>query len=175
MSGLLRFPNINNVTISGRLTRDIELKFSANNVAFARICIAVDHTYRDEYGNIQKQASFVDAVAFGKTAQICQESLKKGSAVLIEGSLKTRTFTDQNNQSRKNTDIMINRIYPLERDENYVPNNAYQGQSANPAYSNTQNNFTKPNTNTNMTNENNDFQSYESNFNDMNTENDVPF
>lgn len=91
MSGLLRFPNINNVTISGRLTRDIELKFSANNVAFARICIAVDHTYRDEYGNIQKQASFVDAVAFGKTAQICQESLKKGSAVLIEGSLKTRT------------------------------------------------------------------------------------
>ena len=169
MGGLLRFPNINKVTISGRLVRDVEMRHSANNMSRAIMCIAVSKYFRDEYGNFQEHASFVDLVAFGKTAQICQESLKKGSPVIVEGELRTRTYTDQNNQNRKVTEIILERIYPLEKDENFVPN--YQGQNSNSGYTAQTN--TPPQSNKSPEPE--QFQPYDTNYADVNTENDVPF
>ena len=169
MAGMLRFPNINKVTISGRLVRDVEVRHSANNLPRAIICIAVSKYYKDEYGNTQEQASFVDLVAFGRTVQICQDSLKKGSPVLVEGELRTRTYTDQNNANRKVTEIIIERVYPLERDENYVPNQHYQ--NTNTGFSN------QPiqQQQSNVTSEPENFPPYDSNYTDVNTENDVPF
>ena len=171
MGGMLRFPNINKISISGRLVRDVEVRHSANNISRAVMCIAVSKYYRDEYGNTQEQASFVDLVAFGKTVQICQDSLKKGSPVLVEGELRTRTYTDQNNQNRKVTEVIIEKIYPLEKDENYVSN--YQNQNTNTGYVSQQNTH-QPN---NRNEEPEQFASYESNYADVNTEteNDVPF
>jgi single-strand DNA-binding protein len=171
MAGLLRFPNINNVTITGRLVRDVELKHSANGVTVARLCIAVSKYFRDENGNFQEQASFVDIVAFNKQAQICQECLKKGSPVLVQGELKTRTYTDQHNQNRKITEIIVDRVYPLEKDENFVSN--YQ------AYTGTNNNSLPPHSANQQQqvgkNVDPEFSSYEANYGDINTENDVPF
>ncbi|MCK9328578.1 MAG: single-stranded DNA-binding protein [Candidatus Cloacimonetes bacterium] len=169
MSGLLRFPRINNVVISGRMTRDIDLKYTNNNLPVAKITLAVDHYYKDEFGNQQTQASFIDAVAFGKTAQICQESLKKGSPVIVEGALKTHTYTDQNNQNRKVTEIMIARVYPLERDDNY--NSNYSGTQQQNYQENNyskQQNYQEDQSIKNNTN-------YEPDLNDSNTEDDLPF
>jgi len=133
MSKLLRMPNINNITISGNLTRDIEAKYTANNVAIARIAIAANHYYRDENGEFKEQVSFIDAVAFGDTAQRCIKDLRKGSPVILEGYLKTRQYVDQNNQNRKATEINVTKIYPLEKIENP---NAYP-QNPNPYPQNT--------------------------------------
>jgi len=170
MAGQLRFPNINNVTISGRLVRDIEMKYSQNNLAIARMCIAVSHYFKDESGNQKEESSFVDTVAFGRTAQICQECLKKGSPVMVEGTLKTKTWTDPNGQNRKFTEVHIGKVYPLERDEGYVPNPAYQAQNAGTGYG------SQPRQNVNMNTPTDDsFPYQDQNYNDVNTQDDVPF
>jgi len=137
MSRLLRMPYINNITISGNLTRDVDTKYSAKNVAIANLTIAVNHFYKDDKGEFQEQVSFIDAVAFGDTAQKCIKDLKKGSPVIIEGYLKTRSYVDQNSINRKVTEININKVYPLERLENpnpypqsqYQQNNQYPPQN----------------------------------------------
>ncbi len=170
MSGLLRFPRINNVVLSGRITRDIELKYTANKLPVAKMTLAVDHLYKDEYGNQQSQASFVDVVAFGKTAQISAESLRKGSPVIVEGSLKTHTYTDQNNQNRKVTEIMINRVYPLEKDDNFNSGANY----GNYQQQNTQNNYSKQQ-NYQEDQDSKNVNSYEPDLSDTNTEDDLPF
>ena len=177
MGGLLRFPNINKVTISGRITRDVELKHSSNNIPRAAMCIATSRYFRDEHGNSHEQSSFIDVVAYGKTAEICAESLKKGSPVLIEGDLRTRTWTDNNNVNRKFTEIFIEKIYPLERDENYVSNyqnqNQNQGYGGYPAQSNQQQQQQPNNMNPQ---EQEPFPPYpEVNYTEGATENDVPF
>jgi len=180
MGGLLRFPNINQITISGRITRDVELKYSSNNLPIARICIAVSHYFKDEYGNQKEEASFIDTVAFGRTAQICQECLKKGSPVLIEGALKSRTYTDQNNQNKKITEIIVNRVYPLEREEGYQPNPNYQGQQNT---NQNQGNFQRQNNQQQSNNINqsqnapvdNSFPNYEQPYTELHTQDDVPF
>ena len=118
MSKMLRFPRINNLTISARLTRDPEIRYSNNNMMIARLGIAFDKLKKDEYGNFQSIANFMDAVAFGKNAEICSEQLHKGSPIIIDGEISVNSFTDQNGASRKNVEILINRIYNLERDEN---------------------------------------------------------
>lgn len=126
----LRFPRINNITISGRLTRDVEVRYSNQSMMIAKLSIAFDRVTKDEYGNYQSQPNFIDATAFGKTAETCNGQLHKGSPVIIEGSLSIRTYTDQNGQNRKQPEILVNKIYPLERDDNqaeYSQTREYQG------------------------------------------------
>jgi len=125
MSRLLRMPYINNITIAGNLTRDVEAKYSASNITIARLSIAVNHYYKDENGEFKEQVSFIDAVAFGDTANKCLKDLHKGSPVILEGYLKTRAYVDNNQQNRKVTEINITKIHPLEKSEN--TQNTYQG------------------------------------------------
>ena len=122
MAALLRFPNINNITISGRLTRDVEMRYSQSNVAVAKLSIAVNHYYRSDAGESKEETSFFDCVAFGKSAQVCQDRLKKASPVLLEGNLRNRSYVDQSGQNRRITEIIIQKVHPLEKDENYVSN-----------------------------------------------------
>jgi len=175
MAGYLRFPNINNVTLSGRIVKDVELKYSHNNQPRANICIAISHYYKDEHGNTKEEASFVDAIVFGKTAQICQECLKKGSPVLVEGSLKTRSYTDSNNVNRKITEIQVNRVYPLEREDGYTPNQNYNSQSTNQeqTYHNSYQ-HAQPKPNQSVSN-NDNFPYNDPSVTNLGTEDDVPF
>lgn len=125
MSKSLRFPRINNVTLSARLTREPEIRYSNNNMMIAKLGLAFDKVKRDEYGNFQNVANFIDATAFGKTAEICSEQLHKGSPVLLEGEISINSFTDQNGNNRRNTEILVSRIHLLEKDDNqgnYAPN-----------------------------------------------------
>lgn len=182
MAGYLRFPNINNVTISGRLVRDVEVRYSQNNLPIVSNCIALSHYFKDEFGNQKEESSFVDIVAFGKTAQIFQDCLKKGSPVLIEGNLKTRTWQDQNGQNRKFTEIAVNRVYPLEREEGYTPNqnqNQNQGYQSQPSsqdnsYNNGYQN-TQPRQNQNQNMNPDSFPYNDTSVNSFVTEDDVPF
>lgn len=126
MSKMLKFPRINNLTISARLTRDPEIRYSNNNMMIAKLGIAFDKLKKDEFGNFQSVANFMDATAFGKTAEVCSEQLHKGSPVVIEGEISINSFTDQTGANRKNVEILINRIHSLERDENQTAGSNYE-------------------------------------------------
>ncbi len=126
MANMLRFPRINTMMLSGRLTRDVDLRYTPKGMPVANISLAFDRSYKDDQGQFQTVASFIDVIAWSKTAEIAAEQLKKGSPVLVEGYLQTRNYTDNNNVNRKVVEIVANKIHPLERQGNSYPDGAHE-------------------------------------------------
>jgi len=112
----LRLPRINSIIISGRLTRDIELKYTPNGTAVAKLSLAFDRSYQKD-GEWQQETSYIDVVVWDKRAGKCAENLYKGSPVIVEGYLQTRSYQDRNNQNRKITEIVANKVSFLEKGE----------------------------------------------------------
>ncbi|MDD2332178.1 MAG: single-stranded DNA-binding protein [Candidatus Cloacimonetes bacterium] len=110
----LRLPKLNKVVVSGRITNDIELKYTPKGTPVVRFSIAVDKSYKDDSGNWQNLASFIDCIAWNKTAEILSNNSHKGSAVIVEGRIDSRTYVDSNNQNRKQTEIIADTIHNLE-------------------------------------------------------------
>lgn len=110
----LKLPRLNSVTLSGRLTRDIEIRYTPKGTPCATISLAFDRSYKDDKGEYQTTASFLDVVAWGKTGEIASEKLRKGSPCIVEGYLQTRTYTDKQGVNRKICEIVAERIFDLE-------------------------------------------------------------
>jgi single-strand DNA-binding protein len=102
--------NLNKVFIIGRVTADIVLKATASNTPVTSFSVATDRTWTDKTGARQKEAEFHNVVAWGRQAEVASQFLGKGSLVLIEGRLQTRTWQDSNNQNRRTTEIICERL-----------------------------------------------------------------
>ena len=76
---------INSVNLTGRLTRDPELRKSQSDIAITNITLAVNRTFTDANG--ERQADFINCVLFRKTAEIAQQYLRKGNLVGVTGRL----------------------------------------------------------------------------------------
>ncbi|MCD4650576.1 MAG: single-stranded DNA-binding protein [Candidatus Cloacimonetes bacterium] len=112
----LRFPNINQVTITGRLTRDPELRYTQNRTALINLPIAFSRRFQSN-GEWQEQTSYCDVVVWSKKAEDCANYLKKGSPILVEGYLQVRTYETKDGQNRKAVEIVSNRVHFLEWNE----------------------------------------------------------
>jgi len=88
---------INNIVLVGRLTRDAELKHTGNGIAVASFTVAVERSFTNQNG--EKEADFINIVAWRKTAEIVSNYTHKGSMIGIRGRIQTRNFT--NNEGRK--------------------------------------------------------------------------
>jgi len=80
--------NYNRVILVGRLTRDVELKFTQSGLAVTDIGLAVTDGRKSQTGEWVEETTFVDVTLWGRTAEVASEYLSKGSPVLIEGRLK---------------------------------------------------------------------------------------
>ncbi len=118
MGKKLRMPNVNIVTISGRITRDLELRYLNSGTQVVTLPMAFSRNYRDKQGQWQQETSFLDVVAWSTTAERCAQNLKKGDPVLVEGSLRTRSFTAKDGKNVKVTEIQASRVHFLEKDDN---------------------------------------------------------
>ena len=116
MSKELKFPRINNLILSGRLTRDPELRYTSTGKAFTKLSLAFDRSYKKN-GEWVQEASFVDVTVWEKTAEKCASELTKGSPVMVEGSLRIYTYQDKNDQNRKGVEVMAYKIHFLEKSE----------------------------------------------------------
>ncbi len=116
MAKKLNLPRINNVIVSGRLTRDVELRYTGSGTPVASMSIAVDRVYRDSDNNWQTETSFFRIVAWARLAERASEMLSKGSPVIIEGTLQSRTWQDKEENTRTTVEITANRIQNLERE-----------------------------------------------------------
>src|SRR6056297_3602018 len=105
MSKNLRFPRINNVTLTGRLTRDVELRYTSSGTAVAKVPIAFDRRYNKD-GVWESETYYIDVIAWDRLANSCTENLSKGSAILVEGRLQTRTFTNNEGKNVKIVEII---------------------------------------------------------------------
>lgn len=126
MANELRLPRVNLVVLSGRLTRDVELRYTPSGTPVAKLSLAFDRSYQKD-GEWVQETSYIDIVVWSKRGEQCAENLSKGSAVLIEGYLKTRSYQDKDNQNRKITEIIATKVNFLERKDK----SDYQDNSSN--------------------------------------------
>lgn len=102
---------MNRVDLIGRLTRDPELRRSANGNNVLRFSLAVDRRIKQPGG---PEADFISCVAFGKTAENMSRFLHKGSLIAVEGSIQTGSYVNQQGAKVYTTDIIANHVQFLE-------------------------------------------------------------
>ena len=107
---------INKVILVGTLGRDPESKTFGNGGSVCNFSIATSEQWTDKATGERKELTeWHRIVANGKLAEICQQYLKKGSQVYIEGSLRTRKYTDKNGVERYATDVRADSMQMLGR------------------------------------------------------------
>lgn len=102
----------NRVVLVGNLTRDIEMRYTPTGTAVGATGIAVTRKFTTN-GEKREETCFVDISFFGRTAEIANQYLSKGSKVLVEGRLKYEQWTDQNGQNRSKHTISVENMEML--------------------------------------------------------------
>lgn len=105
---------MNKIILIGRLTRDLEIRYSQdeNPTAVARYTLAVNRSYRR---NGEQQADFIPCIAFGKTGELAEKYLCKGARIAVEGRIQTGSYTNQERQTVYTTDVVVERQEFLEK------------------------------------------------------------
>ena len=106
--------SVNKVILVGNLGRDPETRFNAEGGSITNVSIATAESWRDkETGDQQERTEWHRVVFFGRLAEVAGEYLKKGSQVYIEGSLRTRKWTDKEGQEKYTTEIVADKMQML--------------------------------------------------------------
>lgn len=100
----------NKVTLLGRLGADPEVRYTASGAAVANFTLATNERWRDKDGNKKERSDFHRCTAWGKTAEVIGEHLRKGSQVLVEGRLQNRDWEDKEGNKRQTTEVMTDRV-----------------------------------------------------------------
>ena len=111
----IRIPTINRVIISGRLTRDPELRYTPSGKAVCTIALAYNRRYRDASGQWQDDTTYINVVCWLKVAQLVSLYLHRGSPVLVEGRLESRSWETEAGQKRSLIEIRADRVVFLEK------------------------------------------------------------
>ncbi len=104
----------NKIILVGNLTRDLEVRYSASNLAIGNTGLAVNRKFKSQTGESKEETLFVDLSFFGRTAEIANQYLRKGSKVLVEGRLKLDQWTDQGGAKRSKHSIMVESMQMLD-------------------------------------------------------------
>lgn len=106
--------NINKVIIIGNLTRDPELKQTQNGQSVATFGIATNREWMSN-GEKKKSTEFHECTAWARLAEICNQHLRKGKLIYVEGYLKTRSWEGENGEKRFRTEIVLQDMIMLEK------------------------------------------------------------
>lgn len=104
----------NKVIIVGNLTRDLELRYAPSGTAIGNTGIASTRKFKGGDGQMKEEVLFVDITFFGRTAEVANQYLRKGSKVLVEGRLKLDSWTDQNGGKRSKHSITVENMTMLD-------------------------------------------------------------
>lgn len=140
---------INTVTLVGRLTKDPEIRTTTSGTGVATFTLAVNRDFKDANGN--READFINCVAWRKTAEILANYAKKGSLIGLIGRIQTRSYENQQGNRVFVTEVVVERFNLLESRSNNdtgVSNNQttnYKGNNQNSSndLSHAQNNQSK--------------------------------
>ena len=133
---------INRVVLTGRLTRDPELKTTQSGLSVATFTLAVNRQYTNSQD--ERGADFISCVIWRKAAENFCKFTSKGSLVGIDGRIQTRTYDDKNGQKVYVTEVVVDNFSLLESKKDRQ-NNANTGNNG--GYSNSGNNSTSNNSN----------------------------
>ena len=103
---------INNVVVTGRLTRAVDLRYTSNGTAFASFTLAVDRPFRNQ--NNEKETDFINCVMWRKSAENLANYTNKGSLIGVEGRIQTRNYDNGQGQRVYVTEVLAERFTFLE-------------------------------------------------------------
>ena len=101
----------NKVILVGNLTRDPELRYTPSGTAVANLRLAVNRKFRDKSQQLKDETCFITAVVWSKQAETCSQYLHKGSSLLVEGRLQSRSWEDtQTGKQRSVIEVLAERV-----------------------------------------------------------------
>jgi len=103
----------NKVILVGNLTRDIELRYTQGGAGIANSAIATSRKFTQN-GEKKEEVCFVDITFFGRSAEVANQYLRKGSKILVEGRLKFDQWVDQNGQKRSKHSVIVETMQMLD-------------------------------------------------------------
>ena len=99
--------NVNRVTLLGHVGRDPEFHASASGDRAARFSLATTERWKDRAGELQERTEWHRVIVFGGQVGVVEERVRKGAAVLVEGRLTVREYTDRQDTPRQATEIIV--------------------------------------------------------------------
>ena len=112
----LKLPQINTVHLAGRLTQEPELRYTPSGAACLNVPLAINRSYQDN-GEWKEDTSYVTIVCWKRLAEVCAEHLSKGSAVYVEGRLKSRSWETDEGAPKRALEVVANTVQFLDRKE----------------------------------------------------------
>ena len=104
----------NKVQLIGNLGLDPEVKLLDGGKKLAKVSIATNETYKNAKGERVTETQWHNLIAWGKTAEIVEKFLKKGSEIAVEGKLINRNYTDKEGIKRYVTEIEVSEVLMLD-------------------------------------------------------------
>ena len=99
---------LNHIVLMGRLTRDVELRYTQSQIPVASFRIAVD---RDFGRGDDRQTDFIDVVAWRQTGEFVSKYFHKGSMIVVSGRLQMRDWTDRDGNKRTSAEVVADNVY----------------------------------------------------------------
>ena len=109
---------MNNVSLVGRLTADPEIKHTQSGTAYTRFSVAVDRPVKQ---GEEKQADFINIVAWNKTAEFVCRYFTKGQRIGLTGSIRTGSYTDKDGNKRNTVEVWANNVEFVEKKTSVQP------------------------------------------------------
>jgi len=101
---------LNKAMVIGNLTRDPEIKALPSGVRVASFSVATNRVWKDKNGVKQENVDYHNVVVFGRQAEIVGQYMKKGSSILVEGRMQTRSWDDASGVKKYRTEIVVDRM-----------------------------------------------------------------
>lgn len=98
----------NKVTLVGRISTDLELRYTGSNKAYCRFNLAVNKNYKNEYG--EYETDFIPVTVWGKPAENLVQYQNKGSLILVDGSISMSNYTDKDGNNRTSFEVMTSNV-----------------------------------------------------------------
>jgi len=120
--------SLNRAMVIGNLTRDPELRTTSTGRSVTSFSVATNHSWKGADGQKQERAEFHNVTAWGKLGEICNQYLRKGRKVYIDGRLQTSDWQGQDGLKRYRTEIVADNMVMLDKTDQ--PSNAYPSAGA---------------------------------------------
>lgn len=117
----------NKVILAGNLTRDIELRYSQSGMGIAKTAIATSRKFTSN-GEKKEEVCFVDITFFGRSAEVANQYLRKGSKILVEGRLNFEQWADENGGKRSKHSVTVDNMQMLDSKDGAQSQQSQQGQ-----------------------------------------------
>ncbi len=125
----------NKIILAGNLTRDVEVRYTQGGSAIGNTAIATSRKFKSQTGEQKEEVLFVDLTFFGRTAEIANQYLRKGSKVLVDGRLKLDQWTAQDGTKRSKHSVTVENLQMLGSKDEAQGGGGYNNAPAGDTYS----------------------------------------